>query len=101
MAGKPHETAPSLSYGTEESKFDVGDERVTVVEATMSLDVFPLWVKDSDALIYCVDLSQATPESVQYAIEDIDTFQRINPNAKLILVGTHIDQAKNPHEKLK
>lgn len=67
----------------------------------MSLDVFPLWVKDSDALIYCVDLSQATPESVQYAIEDIDTFQRINPNAKLILVGTHIDQAKNPHEKLK
>lgn len=100
LAGQPHETAPSLSYGIDKNEFDFGDEHVTLVEAVIPPEMFRSYVKDSDALIYCVDLSHA-PQSDTQAIEEIDEFQRINPNAKLILVGTHIDQATNPQDKLK
>lgn len=100
LAGQPHELTSPLYYGVEQSKFNLGDENVTLVEAVIPPEMFRSYVKDSDALIYCVDLSHA-PQSDKQAIEEIDEFQRINPNAKLILVGTHIDQAKNPQEKLK
>ncbi|WP_165481664.1 DUF5617 domain-containing protein, partial [Legionella taurinensis] len=96
LAGESYAEVPSLSFGTEESKFSVGNEKVSLQEAAIPPEMIKYWFKDSQALLYCVDLSLPKPhhDSVKYAIEEIEAFQRLNPDAQIILVGTHADQTK-------
>ncbi|QRN04221.1 hypothetical protein GH742_10240 [Legionella sp. MW5194] len=101
LAGERYAKVPSLSFGTEESKFSVGNEKVSLQEAAaMPPELVKYWFKDSQALLYCVDLSLAKPhhDSVKYAIEEIEAFQKVNPDAPIILVGTHADQARKVPE---
>ncbi|KTD48886.1 hypothetical protein Lrub_1237 [Legionella rubrilucens] len=103
LAGdRTSEVPTTLSYGAEQSQFEIDDEKITLEEAVMPADLFGYWTIDSEALLYCVDLSRANPrvDVVDHAIEDIMAFQKVNPHAPIILVGTHADKASNPAEKL-
>lgn len=58
--------------------------------------------KDQAFILYCADLSTILDEDDQQKVKkELDLYRSQNPNGKVVLVGTHADQCKNPLETLK